>query len=1029
MALKSLITEAVKRVDDEDALRQVLARLPRRTPESVARILLHVVEHRSLPLAVIAAKALTRIPDGQGQVFILEALATLSGPSAQRAEDEEESGPEGGEAEGEAEGEAALDPAEAKRRELLIFALVAKLDLEALGHAWPRLRWVMTRSSPQGRLHICQRLGRQPQIVPPRQWAALVKAATDEESLGALVDAFGRLLSLGDSTAGAGRRLQGLLALGEALLDRFDDAPGTLTLRQTFCHNLARSLSQGLSTRRLMVLLDRVQRSELRRAFLSEMRPLLDDADAALDDDEVLRVLFTRRASWLQQQRFSRTPYKKLTEAINSGRRRAVDEALDQLPLPPTADLGRPLLEVIQRMDDDLALRAAELLATVRHGQGAVFLMEALLTPSLRVAPALIELLDFEVMGTAWIRLPTVLRALDSAPRQQLIQRLVDNHARVPAWRWESAVLACNAAHDMPLILRHFQSLLLRTLRQEHIEEINPIQALRALSDALTRRLALTPDDPPELQAAIAELLVEDAARDTTAARRLLQVLEQTTSASLRHVLLLQLLRRVDVLASHLVDESVAVLVHIAERRQEPFTSIALSCLRYLASLGNPIAWEPLLQCPGSEPRNVVMRALSRQESDISAALSDVLAAPDPAIRRSAASLIGRRLARGRAIRDEVLSAFAARIAQDPDGSVAQGLDVHTLFHFAPPQAARAVALAVLKTPHPALLDRALKALGDNALRQRVLSGGSPDALCTHLAHLCAHPHCKPGSRRFDAVLRLLSAPDLPPQHILDALEPLLAALPLDRVDLITTKLAALPVALWQAQCTAYQALRTQQPSDAVLDLMRDWGPKTEAWLLRPALTHTDRNVRIQALMLAKVLAHPDLLPDLLDALSAASDPHLTLLTAKALVASRHLGALPSLEALAAHPDCPPRPARPQPQTPRSPPTPALHLPLHMASPTATLHPPKRPQQAPKTPPHLRCSRPRRTRTPRLVVATPRPLPTPPPRPRALFRRRVATTRRPHRRPHLVAHALVITDWTRTQPRSHRRPNPPCGAL
>ncbi len=433
-----------------------------------------------------------------------------------------------------------------------------------------------------------------------------------------------------------------------------------------------------------MVLLDRVQRSELRRAFLSEMRPLLDDADAALDDDEVLRVLFTRRASWLQQQRFSRTPYTKLTEAITSGRRRAVDEAMDQLPLPPTADLGRPLLEVIQRMDDDLALRAAELLATVRHGQGAVFLMEALLTPSLRVAPALIELLDFEVMGTAWIRLPTVLRALDSAPRQQLIQRLVDNHARVPAWRWESAVLACDAVHDMPLILRHFQSLMLRTLRQEHIEEVNPLQALRALSDALTRRLALTPDDPPLLQAAIAELLVEDAARDTTAARRLLQVLEQTTSASLRHVLLLQLLRRVDVLASHLVDESVAVLVHIAERRQEPFTSLALSCLRYLASLGNPIAWEPLLQCPGSEPRNVVMRALSRQESDISAALSDVLAAPDPAIRRSAASLIGRRLARGRAIRDEVLSAFAARIAQDPDGSVAQGLDVHTLFHFAP---------------------------------------------------------------------------------------------------------------------------------------------------------------------------------------------------------------------------------------------------------------------------------------------------------------------------------------------------------
>jgi hypothetical protein len=1033
LALKTLITEAVKRPGEDDALAEVLARLPRQTPGALARVLLHVVDTRPLPLAMTAARALARMANGQGQVFLLEALAKLAGPPVQcaggaydpfdqapwevlgrsrrraravdeeeepqgwqslgvgtrsllradpvqdtAAEDEEEEGDDtesgdallseelpalsleeeegllinalsstdrsqgGHSAADEDADEDAAQPqhrgqdaapaeevpeVERQRRALLALGIVGLLDLQELGHAWPRMRWILLRADAGLKAQLCRLLAKTPQRVPPQHWAPLVEADLGDEALVAFVDAFGELLTRGQGAEQFSRRLRGLISLGEALIDRLDASPNALKVRQNFCHYLARALAtQSFSTRHLMMLLDRLQRSELRRAFLSEMRPLMAIDDADLDDNEVLRVLFTRRASWLQQQRFSRAPYERLTRALAQGRRRAIDEALDLLPLPPTADLCRPLLEVIQRDDPEVSLRAAELLTTVRHGQGAVFLIEALLTPNLHIAPELIDLLDLGALDTAWIRLPVALQALTPRHRQHLIQRLIDDALRVPPWRWESIILACDPHADLPIVLRYFQSVTLKALRHAHLEEANPLQTLRAISDALIRRLALVAHDPPEIQAAIVELLTESAARDTTTIRRLLQLLEQTTSPNLRRALLLQMIRRVDVITSHLVDEAVAVCVHIVERRQEPFTSLALGALRFLSGLGNPTDWEPLLSCPGDEPRWAVMRALARQEGDVSAALHNVLNTPDPESRRAAASLIGRRLSRGHSIRDEALTALSARIAQDPDRAVANSLDVQTIFHFASPRAARSVALAVLRTPHAALLDRTLKALGDNALREHIIetqgaevsaAGGLqlPDALCAHIVHLCVHPRCQAGSRRLDAVLRLLTAPDLLAADVLRALRPLLGSLDLKRIDAIVDRLQNLPDPLWQSQCAVFQALRAHQPADAPLDQVHAWSrnPPQEpegarhhmAWLLRPALTHPDLDARTHALRLAADLADPHLLPDLLDALAAAPSQKAMIMTARALAALRHLGALAPLEALAAHPDCP----------------------------------------------------------------------------------------------------------------------------
>src|SRR5690606_36331970 len=118
---------------------------------------------------------------------------------------------------------------------------------------------------------------------------------------------------------------------------------------------------------------------------------------------------------------------------------------------PPREDLGHPLLETMTTLGPELASLAAAHLAQMRDGRGMVFLMEALTHPDLRISAQLVELLDFKLLGTGWVRLARVLETVPARCRRRLFERMLEDPYVIPQRRWPAVCLHAESADDLEI--------------------------------------------------------------------------------------------------------------------------------------------------------------------------------------------------------------------------------------------------------------------------------------------------------------------------------------------------------------------------------------------------------------------------------------------------------------------------------------------------------------------------------------------------------------------------------------------------
>lgn len=762
--------------------------------------------------------------------------------------------------------------------------LLRLIELRELGPSWVRLKWILGRMPRSSRVLLLERLLEEREVVPFRHWKKIVLACGTPDLVGLLYSFQNTLRRSCQDHRLERIERRTFAAIATALLERLNAERDPEDVRSQLLELLVEVCdTHHFIERAVHNRLEHTTFLELQRRFVEKAGN--PNAEAYFDPRVYLR----------------REHYKQLKEALETGGPDTLSAALDALPPAPSEDLGRLLQAVIETRHPELALRAGLLLVGIPRGAGMPFLIEAIATPGLgEVTDELIALLNFSQLGTGWLRLERTLSSLEPRHRHVLLDRLLERRHLVPNRRWSTIVSACQDDEDLHKLLHCFEAMC-RHCRGLH----NPRQErsiMRAVAQALLARLE-SEDDIIKDQDGMVELLAEGIEQHGFIASRLLSILNHTESDSLRLRILIELHRKADAISEQLIVEAVPELVRVVCERGGVYASHAIGALHVIARLGEPTDWEPLVSATAPGAHALALRSYELQEADVSRALYDLLLDPVTSTRLAAAEIIGRRFAHDRSIRLEPFEALILRIIHDPEAEVALGLDIHSIFHFAPPEHAYTLTRHTLYTEHASLLERLFFALSDPALCDHVLEGGDLLRLTDAVLHALSQLEDTIGTQhaleRLAGFSRLLLL--LPPSRVYERLSWTLHTLsPRLRLALISS-LGELDIPEWQELRTLAIDTMSATPQPASLESLKEHPSPEAFWAALSALSHTDPTLRFAAVEALGALAHPASAPFLITMLD---DPEESVrgVAAHALTQLRSLRGYPPL---AKHPDFP----------------------------------------------------------------------------------------------------------------------------